>query len=605
MEDCNMVYTYEGDQILGNNYFSNAINEINIMMNDLVSLLEKETIARNIDTMSGAGLKSTISSKSGPNLTKMENKGKNSMLSGDVFSARQSATNNFDEKKAKMILESEDICKEYEAWCSMDFDRMNSIFGRRDTGPDNNAVVMYYDLLDDGFSAEEVKRYILEQFYQISDDPEKIKKLLKLRLNYNKKMLSLYQKMIQMNYDVLNLTKSEAEGLFGASADEIRDVILRNKNKFIKRGGTFYDLRELGFGVCYIQKSMTGLEQFSTLEHMINLMMRYDVVFLTHGSFNNLTFANLIKDKNFLKECIFFVKFYTKYTMLTRIVQMGGTPSPKLVKEVEELSKDMDLKSALGVNDPIYGPVGIKSKWLCQPIYTENKGPFRNVVKLIEQCIQEARENKKNYNMVRKTDHVHIMVMCCNPGGIPLPKSITGQKDVHIHYGKRSVMPENASISDIDQNIEDGERYLHEFCNSIGIDYNDDDYLTECYNSVTDEDIDMLSEGLVNKAWEAVKTIAKKIWAAIVAAFKWIWEFIKKIWNAIKALFVKNKDNEVNDVSYIKLEGAKVSKETNLTFGQAYQKILNSCDRISGQIKTLERTQTAIMKKIDQDLDKK
>ena len=34
-------------------------------------------------------------------------------------------------------------------------------------------------------------KYIVTQYYDISDDPEHIKKLLHLRLNYNKKMISI------------------------------------------------------------------------------------------------------------------------------------------------------------------------------------------------------------------------------------------------------------------------------------------------------------------------------------------------------------------------------------------------------------------------------
>lgn len=602
-----MVYTYDGDQILGSNYFANAINEVNTMMGDLVSLLEKETIAREIKRFDKASYSSAIDAADiNGGINKLKNKSKFSALSGDVFSARQSGINKFDEKKAKMVLESEDICKEYEAWCSMDFDAIKDWEASKESGIDYNARTIYYDLINDGFSREDVKRYILEQFYQISDDPESIRKLLKLRLNYNKKMLSLYQKMLQMNHDVLGITKMEADSIIdSADVDAMRAMILKNEDKFVKRSGTFYDLRELGFGVAFIQKGATGLEEFTNLEHMINLLMRYDVVFLTHGTYNSLNFTNLVKDKNFLKECKSFLNFTVKYLKLAITVSMGRKPNDKLVEEVRELSKNMDLKSTLGVNDPLMGPVGIKAKWICQPIWTENKGPFRNVVKLIEQCIKEARENKKKYNMIRKTDHVHIMVMCCNPGAIPLPKSITGQKDVHIHYGKTTVMPENAEMNDIDERIAEGEQILQEFCSNTGIDYSDDEYLAECYNTVTDKDVDALYEGVLSKAWEVVKDVAKKIWAAIVAAFKYIWEFLKKIWNAIKALFVKNKDNEVRDVSYIKLEGAKVNKEESLTFGQAYQKILNSCDVISRKIKTLETTQTNIMKKIDQDLNER
>lgn len=598
-----MVYDFNGDQIVGDLYFSKAINEINCMMVDLISLLEKETIARELNKYKVSADQTLSGEEIAPVQMKM------SASSGDTFAARQSALGKFDEQKAKLILESEDICKEYEKWCELDFNKIFSKGKSERTGNDQTIVDYYTSLSEQGFTHSQIKKYILESFYNISDNPEDIKKLLKLRLNYNKKMISLYQKMIKLNYDVLNLSKMEAEYIADSgNIEEIRKFILDNKDKFIKRNGTFYDLRELGGGVAFLKDGCTKdrLKDFITFEHFISFLMRYDVTVLTHGGFNAKRFLSFIRDKKYREECGFFFKFWVKFLKLRSLIAAKMQPDPQLVKEVEEMTKDMDLKSELGVNDPLTGPIGSRAKWICQPIRTEKKGPFRSVVKLLEQCIKEARDNKSKYNMIRNSsNHVHIMVMCCNPGGISLPKSITGQKDVHIHYGKTSVMAENTEYTDIDRAINDGEKILQEFCNQVGIDYNDDEYLNECYNNITDEDIDVMVEGVVSKAWDIVKAAAKKVWAAIVAAFKWLWEFFKKIWNAIKSLFVKNKDSEVKNVSYIQLEGAKVNKKDSMTFGKVQQEILNSCNTISSKIKQLESTQTSIMKRIDQELNKK
>lgn len=585
------------------NEFQNIYND---MMNSFRILNERETIMKDTDNLYNA-----LPSIGG---TQFDIERKVSLQNDNIFASKQKISG-FDEQRAKLILESEDICKEYEAWASLDFklllDKYHLVVAdEKNTGMENSLLLTYAKLVDKGMTPSEIQNYILKNFYNISDDPEDIKKLLHLRLNYNKKMISLYQKMLKLNYDVLNLSKQEAEELSknantSEGKEKIKQIILDNKDKFIKRNGRFFDLRELGFGVMFIQNGKTGLEWTHTLDRVLDNLIRYDVCFLTHGKYNAFNIKNIL-NKEFRQETMFFIKYWIKYCSLTIKMSnynISDEEQDKLMQERNNIQNEMQKRFDLGTNDPMFGPKGKFARWVCMPIRTELAGPFTNVNKLVAQCIKEARLNKQKYNMIGSKNNVHIMIMCCNPGSIPLDKSITSQKDVHIHYGKNCVVAEDYSLDNTLNILNETENNLKMFCKSIGIDYNDDLYLQECYENV-DKNIDMLYEMSVKEIWDSVVAFGKKVWAAIVAAFKWIGGIIMDFIRKIKSM-IHDKDAEVQDVSFIAIESAKMKTYKNQTIGEIQYNIEKSCNNISRNINKLQQTQTSIMKKIDDDLSRK
>lgn len=458
-----------------------------------------------------------------------------------------------------------------------------------------------------GIDENDIRRYILKEFYDISDDPEIIKKMLKLRLNYNKKMISIYQEMLKLNYSVLGISKEESEKLSSdIDINMIKDIILKNKQKFIKRNGRFIDLRELGLGVAFIQNGKTNLEWAHSLERLLPVMTRYDVCFLTHGSYNSFTIKNLM-NKEFRKECLDFIKYKVEIRILAekiaffKAADIDNDKSEKTIERYNLIKSEMQNKYDVGSNDPIFKPKGPNSKWICCPIKTEFAGPFTDINKLITQCIKEARDSKKKYNMIGSKNHIHIYVMSCNPGSIPIDKSITSQKDVHIHYGKNIVM---AETTDIDTKVvNDIENDLISFCENVGIDYNDDKYLIECYNNA-ESNIELLYEMSIKELWQSAVQLAKKVWAAIVAGFKFIVNFIRDLINKIK-IAIKNKDAEVQDASFIAMESARIKNLKNKSIDAIQYEIVKSCNNISRCINELERNQINIMRKIDDDLNKR
>lgn len=626
-----MIYNQNGIKLNKSHtrFVLEDINDIKNSMNEIISLMEYEThakINKGYEFYTNNDDASYKAHKLAPD---------RAVLNNDIFTSRQKNNmGNFDKIMHDKVLQSENICREYEMWASCDFDNIvkkymtfrdendrGVVIGKtveesEFTGPEYNASVIYVNLVSNGFNERDVRKYILQEYYDVSDNPDHIKKFLHLRLNYNKKMINLYKKMLTLNYEVLNLTKQQAEDMSkNIDIDQVKQLILQNKSKFIKRNGRFYDLRELGFGVAFIQNGKTNLEANHSLEHMLPYLIRYDVTFLTHGKYNSMNITNIF-NKEFRKEVVEWVKYIFKYGyyqgQLHSLQDMYKDDDSiihrieieSVSKKLKELELSMKDKYDYG-EDAMFGPLRENSKWTCMPIKTESAGPFTSVDKLIKQCIKEARQNKQNYNMIKSNNkNVHIMVMCCNPGAIPIDKSISSQKDVHIHYAKASVTPEASNIDTCANDIYLCEQNLKQFCSDVGIDYNNDEYLNECYNSVTDEDIEMLSEMSIKELWDSAVNLAKKIWAAIVAAFKAIINFFKDLIQKIK-LAIKDKDADVQDVSYITMESARVKHSKNITLGKAEYEIERACTSISRSITRLEQQQTKIMKQINDDLVRK
>lgn len=146
----------------------------------------------------------------------------------------------------------------------------------------------------EGVNEAELKRSLLSEVVYESEDPDKIRKMLQLRINYNNNMINLFKAMLQTNYQILGFSKDEAlilsQQLISNNQEErqqsiktIKEALLANKKKF-DRGNGIIDMRDIGAGVIFGTQDETGLDEFVSIDRMLQLSMKYDAIVFGHGS---------------------------------------------------------------------------------------------------------------------------------------------------------------------------------------------------------------------------------------------------------------------------------------------------------------------------------
>ena len=146
----------------------------------------------------------------------------------------------------------------------------------------------------EGVNEAELKRSLLSGIVYESEDPDKIRKMLQLRINYNNNMINLFKAMLQTNYQILGFSKDEAlilsQQLISNNQEErqqsiktIKEALLANKKKF-DRGNGIIDMRDIGAGVIFGTQEETGLDEFVSIDRMLQLSMKYDAIVFGHGS---------------------------------------------------------------------------------------------------------------------------------------------------------------------------------------------------------------------------------------------------------------------------------------------------------------------------------
>ena len=146
----------------------------------------------------------------------------------------------------------------------------------------------------EGVNEAELKRSLLSGVVYESEDPDKIRKMLQLRINYNNNMINLFKAMLQTNYQILGFSKDEAlilsQQLISNNQEErqqsiktIKEALLANKKKF-DRGNGIIDMRDIGAGVIFGTQEETGLDEFVSIDRMLQLSMKYDAIVFGHGS---------------------------------------------------------------------------------------------------------------------------------------------------------------------------------------------------------------------------------------------------------------------------------------------------------------------------------
>lgn len=235
----------------------------------------------------------------------------------------------YDKRTDQLLLASESIVQAYNEYISAKFDKAlervkkyNEYISNSAAGADDsNGVTRMADgslstaidttaatfeqmdqMLQDNpdYNKDEFRRAVIEGTFYTSNNPDLLKRQIQLRMNYNSNIVKMMQKMLQTNYQILGFSKDEAlllsQKMSSAASktedttDEARvsiktlkEAILKNKNKFDKGNGVI-DMRSIGAGVIFGTKEETGLDDFVSIDRMLQTSLRWDCIIFGHGS---------------------------------------------------------------------------------------------------------------------------------------------------------------------------------------------------------------------------------------------------------------------------------------------------------------------------------
>lgn len=477
-------------------------------------------------------------------------------------SKMKSRIESFDQEKAKLILESNNIVKEYNEWVEFNVDEI--MYNAKNYRADIDAGgSVEFDIMRDirimineyKISEDKVRNYIKGTYFYQTDNPENIKLLLKLRIKYCQKITNMLTAMLQKNAKLLDLYDFEVntlikqlesgdKGEVRQAMHEIRETILANSGKFIKDGGKLIDLTPLGFGkivltpgtdiVSYVTElkadkyGYRANNLYQAFDELLQKAMEYDIIVNCHG--NSRKGAIDYKDKELLDK--------TNQTY-------------------------SDTK-----------------RWTCQPIKPPGGGYFDDVNSLVRFLI--------------KSGYKKIMICSCNPGHHKLADDIQQTKGVIINHSDWSNLIESSSIiNSLYDGIIEGENQLIELAESCGYSYDE---------IVNQDPYELLTESFV----DTLKEYAKKVVKFILTLFSKLWEFLKKVFNYIKGLFTKNKEQNTTKLekplklSFIVTENAKVQEANANDKAQIEQAALKSCQAIQKEIQKRQQEQTNATKRLQQ-----
>lgn len=417
----------------------------------------------------------------------------------DVIDSKiQTKIEYFDKEKAKAIIESEDIVKEYNKMINGTLKEImedsditdQSIEGtvrsiqRLNTngGVIGHATTTAQALRSGGISDDQVEKYIKGVYFYETDNPQAIKLLLQLRIKYNQKIVNLMRKAIECNYKILGYTESEAKLLLkdldddsnksNSAIGKIKKDISANREKFIKNNGDCIDLTSLGFGKIFMSNGKGN-----------DLMDAYHQI-------NNADNASQALD-NYLQKAM---------THDAVVICHGNSDG---------------------------------TDWIMQPIRTDKSGKtFTNMNEFVQELIKEG---------YRK-----ILIGACNPGSHKLSKdtySMMVKTHTVVNYSDFSNLVESVFEYDMSDNMYiqllEYESQLICLSEEYGVDY----------NSI---DCDKLEDFPIseNSIKENIKIYTKKVLNFVIGLFKYIWKQIKKF-----ILFVGKKIGIVKGDKYPMFKG--------------------------------------------------
>lgn len=507
-----------------------------------------------------------------------------------VDSKMKSRIETFDTKKAQLILESENIVKEYNKWINAEIDEILK-YDRETTQIGNTgeadicAKNIAYVMKTFNIPKEDIKKYIKGTFFFESDNPEEIKSLLTCRINYCNKIARLLSDMLRKNYQILGIDEYIVDSFLqtnkdnpAAIASEIRNLIVQNKNKFITNNGECVDLTSLGFGKIFFSKGDDFTNTFSRVAN------------------SSLTIVPAYKDRDNASQAI--DSFLQKSTEFDAIIVCHGMSSndKKYQKLLDKQDKALKKINKLGLEKAPYSTVidrdkvklsgNNKERWMMQPIRSDKSDYFVDMNNFLRQLIKEGYKK--------------VLIASCNPGSHKVDKDITDT--IQVLYSDYSNLIENASDYEYDLSDDyiveclDGEDELRSLAESFDLDY-------DTIN--IDENTDILIPLSEGAFLDKVKEYAKKALEFVIGIFKKIWGLIKKFLLFIgkKLGIVKNKGNK--EIPKIKtkialFEDAQI-QEYDITSPEQLEAIAKkSCDSISKELKKVQNIQVNATKRLSE-----
>ena len=170
----------------------------------------------------------------------------------------------------------------------------------------------YMDILGDPeegpLNLGDMRKLATEWTYEPKSTPQEIKAQLQYRITMCNAQLQTFRNMVRMNYNILGITKAEAELLttkldskdqktWQAGVREVKELIAKNESKFHK--DTIWDLRSLGYGVLFTVSEDDGFlgphEVSQKIDRTLQLLSTHDAVVIGHGAYENEAMADLRK----------------------------------------------------------------------------------------------------------------------------------------------------------------------------------------------------------------------------------------------------------------------------------------------------------------------
>lgn len=561
-----------------------------------------------------------------------------------------------------------------------------------------------YDMSDD-----EIKEIFRENYFIKGNDPEKIRKELRLRQAYNRKILSMFNVMIKNNFDQLGIAKEEADRISAmfksGDSDQyeavkiIKDALDNNAKKF-EVNPNVYDLRSLKLGnkrsagvICISVNSPN--KKMELLSRMIQKSLEWDCIIYSHGNTNpnieginqyRIELENIIKHaleddhknqfldyfgeetldtigdsfsqyreaaKEIKESLITLFKFRfdengaidgideDKSDTIKNLIELLILKQPKTVEQIETiLASNLDsahklivkqlylmtLGTTIAPNEdfenvmmelekeflidiliPMCQVIALDEYlcnhtdwvWTVQPTYTPEAGPFKTMNELVRELIKEGFKK--------------ILILSCNPGQYEFPEDIKNSR-VLIKYGDVSTVMEGNSMKSFDDcldTLDVAEDNLKQVCLENDIDYDNNEYLLECFNTFN-ADMQALVEKKKDKfSWNDLGNSIKEIIAGLTWMFKQTINFFKNIVLKMKET-LKNLSNE-KFIKPIKARFISVNRKTKMatintetisSYNELERASVKSCMSISDAINDYQKsnlkTYTSCAKTISQ-----
>lgn len=446
-----------------------------------------------------------------------------------------------------------------------------------------SAFTRSYDVLKYGYglSDQELNR-ILNSMWLPDSNEDGIRKMIELRIMYNRSLTDSLIKMIKNNYNSLMISEAEAYKLVNELNDDktnnkgikhIKEILDNPKTleKFKIKNSSNYDFRSIGGAVCFFSDDPSIQFSYYPSKKM-SLIFDYDAIVMAHGyyvdagihelisskdSILNEIYTDIEKLKSFSKKNSEILKYTDRlYKNLKAISNLPNKISlSKIVDMREQIEFQLEyfidtynlnkksiecLYRILDNIDFLYSNIKAKSnplqavkdgkayKWYIQPIDTLTT---KNNIRVIDVIRTLKKEGFKN-----------IYVGACNPGSILLPADIKIDRKFKVTYGTASVFLESNNYEFSYNNFTSIYKYY-----TISELYNEIDNLCNTYP--INESLYTFIPNIVNKCIVILKEIWKRVLQMIELVNKKIDSFINKNFkNKSKKL---NKDIDISIMSIV------------------------------------------------------